>query len=207
MTVSLTNIERIRGTLDHFDPERRTILVGGAAIELALSSVGIHAIRELSDIDALCDSALFDQYANNPRSIKGAGKFQLRWPKGRLLERGATNLSIDIYPDDEHSAGGMLPLTLCTSMGDLFYPIDYSSCENDSEVQYCGERSMRVGEVLRWIALVGRQKDLRTVEQILPVCVEKGLIDTSEEKEIQAEYDKSYVAHNQHPERWYARLV
>ncbi len=203
---SVSAVERIKSTLDHFDPQRQTILVGGASIELALASRGITDHRPLDDVDVLCSEQFFNALVDHPRSIEGIEKFQLRWPKGRLAQRGAKNMSIDLYPSSIHQERGVTAFTACHTMSDFFYPITYESCKAHHTTHYLGERSMQLAEILRWIAIIGREKDLVTIEQVLPISRDIGLITESEQETILREYTTSTNAALFYPERYYPRV-
>jgi hypothetical protein len=202
----LTALERIETTVNLRDPARDTILVGGAAITAHLISRGIDDPNPLSDVDVLCPQQFFDNLLRDPASIEQSRSFQLRWPKGGLKARGATNLSIDIYPDLGAQQRGVVPFTACVNMGDLMYPMDYTRCATDFETAACGLRVMRIGEMLRWISIIGRKKDLDKVDSVMPDAVRSQLVSPAEINSIYSEYTHSKKLRDRFPERYYARL-
>lgn len=204
--MSHPTLEKIEATVSLRDPKKDTILVGGAAIAAHLISHGINHTAPLNDVDVLCPQTFFDNLLSDPASIEQARSFQLRWPKGGLKARGATNKSIDIYPDLDAQRAGVVPFTACVNMGDLMYPMDYTQCSADHETEACGLRVMRLGEMLRWISIIGRKKDLDNVDSIMPDVTGLGLVDPEELHAIESEYSLSKSLRTRFPERYYARL-
>lgn len=188
------------------DPKKETIIVGGAAIAAHFISKELETPCRLEDVDVLCPQTYFDALLSNPLATPQANSFQLRWPKGGLKARGATNKSIDIHPDLEGQQNGIVPFTACVSMGDLMYPMDYDSCMNEHETTACGLRVMRLGEILRWISIIGRAKDLQKVEVIMPDALNEQLITSVERERIEEEYRASRALRAKFPERYYAHL-
>lgn len=204
--MSRPTLEKIEATVRLRDPHKDTILVGGAAIAAHLIGRGVSHADPLSDVDVLCPQTFFDNLLHNPSSIEQARSFQLRWPKGGLKARGATNLSIDIYPDLDAQLDGVAPFTACVNMGDLMYPMDYARCAANLETEACGLRVMRLGEIVRWICIIGREKDLRKANSIMPDAIKKRLVNESELRAIESEYRLSEGLRTRYPERYYARL-
>jgi len=206
-----TEIERIYKTLEARDPEHTTICVGGAAISIAFAEAGLPTATipaQYEDVDVLCSQEYFDNLIRNVKDLEGVDKFQLRWPKGRLKEQGATNQSIDIYPDMRAREEGVLPFTACVSMSDLLYPIDYDSCINQPEkvLEAQDIKYLRLSEILRWISIIGREKDLRKVEETLPIAYEAGVLTDEEHEAILVEYRTSLQKRTADNTRPYARL-
>lgn len=207
MRSMVADVDKIKFTLDVHDPERRTVVVGGGTVTLALAHAGIHPdeIKGLYDVDVLCDEQYFQSLATTPYTLRGIERFKIRWPKDRLLERGSTTLAIDLDPNTSMRQLGMVSFTACTSMSDYFYSMSYEKCHQEFETVYCGERSISIVEMLRWLSIIGREKDLETVEHILPVAANAGLVSNEQMASIQVEYDRSVNARGTQPQRYYSR--
>ena len=147
----------------------------------------------------------FQSLATTPYTLRGIERFKIRWPKDRLLERGSTTLAIDLDPNTSMRQLGMVSFTACTSMSDNFYSMSYEKCHREFETVYCGERSISIVEMLRWLSIIGREKDLETVEHILPVAANAGLVSNEQMASIQVEYDRSVNARGTQPQRYYSR--
>lgn len=197
---SRESLRLVHNTLQLRDPEKLTVAVGSVALVAQLHENGKEAPIGCDDVDVLCPQEFFDNLLRTGPYLKGIDKFQVRWPKGRLKERGATNKSIDIYP----SQADVLPFTACYSMADLWYPIDYDSCRGDV-VLASGIRCYKLDSMLEWLAIIGRRKDTDTVEQVLPLALEVGLVDDAQRKNILQQLEVTYQERRRHPERYYAR--
>lgn len=204
--MSLTDFERIERTVGLRDPARDTVLVGGAAITAHFMSRGVSSEGELADVDVLCPQVFFDNLLQYPASTSHAHSFRLRWPKGGLKARGATNMSIDISPDLDTQRNGVVPFTACVSMGDLMYPMDFDKCVENFESEACGLRVMSLSEILRWISIIGRAKDLDKVNRVMPEARRLQLVNHDEAQSIENEYLRSVRLRGLFPERYYARL-
>lgn len=198
---SIEELGLIQDTLRLRDPDGCTVAVGSAAIVAQFVEAGVEAPIGVEDVDVLCPQFFFDALLREGPFMEGIQKFQVRWPKGRLKERGATNKSVDIYADDP----GILPFTASYSMSDLWYPIDYDSCRPDV-VRAGGIRCLRIGRMLEWMAVVGRQKDTDSVEVLVPYVADLSLATDEEVANIQHKLYETYRQREQHPYRYYAHV-
>lgn len=203
--ISHPYVDKIKYTLDLFDANRETIAVGGAAITLAFAEVGLPDIRALDDLDALSPDTYFNRLATNPTALQNIERFKIRWPKQRLLERGSSTLAIDLDPSEAQRQLGALSFTVCVSMSDNFYTMDYNACATRFETSYCGERSINLAEMLRWLAIIGRDKDLDTVKAVIDPAIQTELISPDQAESIYAEYMMSIKDKAIHPEKYYSR--
>ncbi len=194
----------VRNTLQAHDPEHTTVTVGSAAMMAQIFERSSSPPLDAEDVDVLCSQEFFDNLLRTGPFLEddSVAKFQVRWPKGRLRARGATNKSIDILP--AQGCETRLGFTACYSMSDLWFPIDYESCQSDV-VEASGIRCLRIGTVLKWIAIVGRDKDIETVEAVLPVAQELELVGDAEADAIITERNRSVAARTTNPDRYYAR--
>ena len=202
-----SDVEKIKFTLDKHDPNRRTIVVGGGTITLALAHKGIEPdqIKTLLDVDVLCSEEYFRSLSSRPDLLTGIERFKIRWPKDRLLERGSTTLALDLDPNASARAKGAVSFTACVAMSDRYYSMSYEKCQETFETEYCGERSIRISEMLRWLSIIGREKDLETVKKILPIASQAGLLSSADMSTIEAEYIKSVSTRLETPESYYSR--
>jgi len=199
---TIHELDSIRRTLAVRDPYGETITVGSAAILAQFHGAGEEAPISCDDVDALVSLPYFERLLRDGPHMEDIGKFQIRWPKGRLKIRGATNRSIDIFP---HEDSDLYKFTACYSMSDRFYQIDYDSCQ--SEVQeVAGLRCLNLDKILGWVAVIGRDKDIDLVKRTLPFAFGLGLVDEASKHLIEEELQRSEQEKLLHPERYRARL-
>lgn len=195
-------VDLISRTLDVRDPNRATVAVGSAAIVAQFQEYKVESPVGCENVDVLCPQDFFDRLLRLGPHLEGIGRFSVRWPKGRLRERGAINKSIDIHPREDD---GLLKFTACYSMSDLWYAISYDSCQNEV-VRASDIKCLRMSKILEWIAVVGRDKDLIAVEQLVPLAYDLGMITTAQKTAIKVEARKSEELKKIYPERYYSRV-
>jgi hypothetical protein len=197
---SSEELNLVRNTLEVRDPDRITVSVGSVALVAQLYDRGVESPIGCEDVDVLCSEEFFDDLLRTGPFMDDINKFQVRWPKGRLKERGATNKSIDIYPANKN----VLPFTACHSMSDLWYPIDYESCQDDV-VEASGIRCLSARRVLEWISVIGRQKDVEVVDAVLPLARQARLVDEKDHLKIIKQLDMTKELRAEYPERYFAQ--
>lgn len=198
--------EKIIHTLEAYDTEQTTITVGGAAIAIHLSKVGIDFTTE--DVDVLCSAEYFTNQVMlapffEPDTVH---KLQIRYPYGEPHTRALSPV-LDIYPGNKTS-DTLLPFSASTALGGQWHPTAYEDCSRDPQaiVKYSGYSFLSMAEVLIWTAKGGREKDIAKVDQLLPVSSMHGLITAAQYKAIKTERDHSATLRRLYPGRHYARV-
>lgn len=202
----ISPIDRIHTTLDIRDPDRRTVCIGSAAIAANFATVGDESIP-IYDVDVLCSEEHFLGLAAQSLHFNDAARVQLRWPREELRALGATEQVIDINPSNEAMSRGVLPYSACVKMNFL-YPISYDDIigEDGRVITACGIRCIRVSEVLRWLAILGRLKDVEKVDELLPLAYDAGLVTIDERSTILKERQVTLEARRLHPGSYFGRL-
>lgn len=177
------HIEAIHNTLDWIDPLRDAVVVGGAALSLQFDAIGLSEV-ETPDIDAVVPDEYFNDLLSTGSARDGVGVFRMRWWRGWAGENQVSNRSIDLYP--KRTQEDMLPFTACSEMNGVF-PLSYEQATMVPELTVVvdGIRCLKASEVLRWKAMVGREKDIETVERLLRSAADAGLIEPWESDCIQ----------------------
>lgn len=192
----------IRDTLAVRDPYAECVVLGSAAVVAQFYEAQVPSPVGCDDVDALCSKDFFDRQLIGIQDRSGVSKIQVRWPKGRLALRGATNLSIDIYPEEGEA---LLPFTVAHDMSDAWVPETYESAREIAVVR-AGIRCKPLGEILLQIARIGRDKDVDNVNRIAPLALETGLISNGCAELVTAELQKTLKERERHPERYYPRV-
>jgi hypothetical protein len=199
--------EKIINTLETYDKGKTTIAIGGAAIAMHLSEVGINFPTE--DVDVLCSTDYFaSQVARapffEPDTVR---KFQIRYPYGEPHIRALSPV-LDIYPGDK-TANTTLPFSASNALGGQWHPTAYEDClhEPQATVEYAGYSFLSMANVLTWTAKAGREKDIAKVDRLLPISLTHGLITATQSDNIKTERDYSVELRQQHPGRHHARVT
>jgi hypothetical protein len=199
--------EKIIRTLETYDKEKTTITIGGAAIAMHLSKIGIEFITD--DVDTLCSVAYFnDQVAHAPFFAPNTVRsFQIRYPYGELHTRALSPV-LDIYPGDK-TVDTILAFSASNALGGQWHPIAYEDCLHKPEmlVKYAGYSFLSMAAVLTWTAKAGRQKDIIKVDRLLPLSLEHGILTKSQYEDIKTERDYSAELRRRHPNRHHARVA
>ncbi len=191
-------VRRIRETLRVRDPESRTVLLGSAAIVAHFCEIGAEPPLGCGDIDVLCSQAYFEDILQRAREHPEMKIFRLRRPGTRLTRRGATNWAIDIYPPESSL---LLPFTVAVDMSDSFVSTTYTELR-DIAVERIGIPCAPLYRILDWLSTIGRDKDIVTVDQVLPLAVETGLITKEEEVQILEQLHKTVEDRQLNPEKY-----
>ena len=198
---------KILHTLQTYDKEQTTVTIGGAAIAMHLSQIGIDFVTE--DVDVLCSTGYFtSQTARAPFfEPDTVHKFQIRYPYGEPHTRALSPV-LDIYPGVK-TAGTTFPFSASTALGGQWHPTTYEDCMSESQaiVKYAGYFFLSMAEVLTWTAKAGREKDIAKVDQLLPISLKHGLITAAQYENIKTERDYSVELRRQHPNRHHARVA
>ncbi len=201
----MSPIEKIKATVEMFDPNRETIIVGGATITLALGSVGIDYDHELNDVDVLCPESFYNSSFSRLLDNEYLDRVSIHRPKQRQLEHGwETHGILELEPTSLACSRGAVSFTAHKNITDKYHSISYSLAKN-IEVLYLGERSIPLYEVLRWIAIIGREKDICAVEAVLPVASSAGLISADQTKHVSEELAETKAYRSASPNRYYSR--
>ncbi len=201
----MSPIEKIKATVEMFDPNRETIIVGGATITLALGSVGINYDHELNDVDVLCSQSFYDSSLSRLLDNEHVDRVSIHRPKQRQLDHGwETHGILELEPTSLACSRGAVHFTAHKDITDKHHSISYALATN-LEVLYLGERSIPLYEVLRWIAIVGREKDIRAVEAVLPIALGAGLISADQARCVGEELAETKAHRSASPNRYYSR--
>ncbi|MFZ1802190.1 MAG: hypothetical protein WAW62_03445 [Candidatus Saccharimonas aalborgensis] len=195
------NVQVIFDTLALRDPNHESILVGGAAITLHLANYGL-ATTAVHDVDVIASEAfcrkLYEQAFNLPECYK----FQIRHPKQEMRDMGSAYVSIDIIPTAHAARRGIVPFSAHKEF-DTQYSISYDEAVDLSE-QIAGIRVLKLHIILEWISIVGRDKDLRTIESVFKLIRGKDIITPTQQINIEREYYNSL--RQKQPGSYYARI-
>jgi hypothetical protein len=199
--------EKIIHTLETYDKERTTITIGGAAIAMHLSKIGIEFITE--DVDVLCSTHYFTSQTMRASSFEPdtVHTFQIRYPYGEAHTRALSPV-LDIYPGAK-TADAVLAFSASNALGGQWHPTAYEDCLRKPEilVKYAGYSFLSMAAILIWTAKAGRQKDILKVDHLLPLSLEHSLITKAQYKNIKNERDYSAELRRQHPNRHHARVA
>jgi hypothetical protein len=168
------NLNAIKRTLDLYDPDHRTVVVGTAALALQ----GIKVPGGVPDVDTLSsEDHLID--------LVGAMEEDCFDGNASKLEGSVDVRGITVLPDNDSNNGQNL----------LQYQSFYETTAEDFDMDYylAYSRSIIVGdyralpihEVLRWKASIGREKDLNKVQKILSRRSIKSYLPPDMKNEIQ----------------------
>lgn len=200
-------VGKILHTLQRYDKGHTTITIGGAAIAMHLSQVGIDFATD--DVDVLCSADYFvAQTVAAPFFESDTVRaFQIRYPYGEPHTRALSPV-LDIYPGSK-TADTTLAFSASTALGGQWHPTAYEDCRDKPQttVQYAGYSFLSMAEVLTWTAKAGRTKDIAKVDQLLPLARKQGLITTAEYERIKNERDYSAALRQQYPDRHHARVA
>lgn len=198
--------EKILHTLEAYDKEQATVTIGGAAIAMHLSKVGIDFATE--DVDVLCSTEYFTNQVTHAPFFEPdtVHKFQIRYPYGKPHTRALSPV-LDIYPGSK-TTDILLPFSASNALGGQWHPTTYEDCLRKPQaiVEYAGYSFLSMAEVLTWAAKAGREKDIAKVDRLLSKSCMHGLITAAQREIIEAERDYSVELRRQYPDRHYARV-
>ena len=195
-------IALIRNTISERDSTQDCIIIGSAAVVAHFFDINQPCPVGCEDVDALCSKKFFDAELANLQNRPGVSKVQVRWPKGRLALRGATNLTLDIFPEKGEA---LLPFTVAHDMSDAWVPETYEGAK-ESAVYRSGIVCKPLGAILLQIAQIGRDKDIKNAIQISPQAAAVGFITPAQFTAVNAELEKTLRDRKLHPERYYAHI-
>ncbi len=177
-----TPIESIRATVDLFDPERRSALIGNAAIHWELASRGVTADRiRLTDVDAIAsydDLRLMHREFSADSTLRvTASDSRLRaTPSSAAAVRGA--LPFDVITDSDSYDD---PLSF-TRFGHRIY---YNSPGLSKQIlEYDGVRYLDLPFILWWKSSLGRPEDLATINRALKALNDHDVFKANERRHL-----------------------
>ncbi|HSW91947.1 MAG TPA: hypothetical protein VLG09_04840 [Candidatus Saccharimonadales bacterium] len=198
---------KILHTLETYDKDRTTITIGGAAIAMHLSKIGIEFTTE--DVDVLCSARYFTSQTRHASSFEpdAVHTFQIRYPYGEPHTRALSPV-LDIYPGTK-TADTVLAFSASNALGGQWHPITYEDCLRKPEiiVKYANYSFLSMAAILIWTAKAGRQKDILKVDHLLPLSLEHSLITKAQYENIKTERDHSVELRRQYPNRHHARVA
>lgn len=199
--------EKILHTLETYDKEQTTITIGGAAIAMHLSKIGVEFTTE--DVDVLCSTHYFTSQTAQASFFEPdtVHTFRIRYPYGEPRTRALSPV-LDIYPGAKVT-DTVLPFSASHALGGQWHPITYEDCLHRPEtlVKYAGYSFLSMAAVLIWTAKAGRQKDILKVDHLLPLSLEHDLITKAQYEDIKNERDYSVELRRQYPNRHHARVA
>ena len=189
MIAESTQVELIHDTLNYLDPDRRTITIGGAAMNVLLAAAGLEHLVERGDVDTLGPADFIADLQNRypPDTPTEEGKY-------KFVARAQTwhgNRSYDVRPNN-HAAGMSILSFSVTDQIRKTAPLSYEvlAANPSRTVEVDGRRFLRIGAVMRAKLMVAageinRHGYVGTVGRALDPAHQVGLISDAQYSELQ----------------------
>lgn len=157
MRKNAKELNAIRETLYHYDPDGRTVVVGSAALALQGIKVpfGVPDVDTLASLDHITD-------LRNGMEYNALNNTTILDDRVDMGEHG-----ISLIPSEWHRGmQNKLPYQTFTEVTDKRYDLDfYLAYARSTSVE--DFRVLPVHEILQWKASIGRPKDIAKVDQII----------------------------------------